>query len=255
MSQYNILQAIYMSFYSKKLYRDVAMNWGGKAVFYLFVVLMLSWIMATFNVQRIINRGYDTKSDIFISQVPVVTIKDGKISTPERRPYVITDPDGKETIAIIDTTGKYTDINKTNTSLLITETEVITKPKKNEIKIYQIPSQFNQTIDPKVINGYIKNYIGFAWIFLYIIFVLASFVYRLIQAIFYSIIGKIVSLIFGSAVTFGQITQITMMALTPPIIVATLIDIFKLEYAHINLLCFVLAMVYMCFGILANKNP
>lgn len=46
MPYYSILQSIYMSFFSKNLYRDVSKNWSiNKAYFNLFLVIIIAYII------------------------------------------------------------------------------------------------------------------------------------------------------------------------------------------------------------------
>ena len=44
MKQFGLLRAIWLSFYSPELYRDVARNWRGFGLLYLTVLLALSWL-------------------------------------------------------------------------------------------------------------------------------------------------------------------------------------------------------------------
>lgn len=149
MQQYNVFQAIFLSFYSKKLYRDVATNWGGKSFAYLFLLVAIVSIFFVLTAQKVITHGYHELYAKVSPQLPVVTISDGKVSTPEQRPYIITDPDTHENIAVIDTTGQYKTIKEANASVLVTETEIMTHPKKDEVRVYQIPSSFSQVINPE----------------------------------------------------------------------------------------------------------
>lgn len=254
MSRYNIFQAIYMSFYSKDLYQDVGQNWGGKAFFYLLVLLSLSWIGQTAIFQTNINHLYDQGAEKLIAQVPVITIKDGKVSTPENRPYILKDPDGDGVIAVIDTSGKYTELDQDNGALLVTKTQIISKPKANETRIYQIPEKTNMTIDPSVVSSYIQKYISFAWVLMFPILVILSFVYRIIQAIFYAVIGKIFSLISSSDVRYGRILQITLIALTPAIVLSTIFSLIGVVFQHQNAAYFFISMLYMFYGIIANRK-
>ena len=179
MNQYNIFQALYLSFFSKDFYRDVARNWGGKTFLYLLFLVALSWLAATINIQRNLNYGYKYQSDAYIAQIPVMEVVNGKLKTPENRPYSIKDPDNGQLIAIIDTTGKYTTLDQSHTAILVTQTSVISK-RDNETKIYDLPANLNTTINPPVINNYIKDFVGFAWIPFFIIFVLCAYVYRIV---------------------------------------------------------------------------
>jgi hypothetical protein len=253
MTQHNIFQALYQSFYSKSLYRDVANNWGGKAFLYLLMLCFLSWIGATVNIQRSINHGYEKNSDTFVAQIPVMTVNAGKISTPENRPYFIAEPNSNNLFAVIDTSGTFTTLEKAKADILVTQTEIMSK-KSNETKIYQLPTDFNATIDAKHINGYVKAFIGYTWIFLLVFFVLASFVYRIIEGLVYSLIGKVFNAVLNASVSYGQILQIMLVAFTPTIVVSTLLDLFNVTFPRQLSIYFLLSMVYLFYGVLANKQ-
>lgn len=254
MSQYNIFHAMVASFYSRDLYRDVAKNWGGKALFYLLVLLALSWIPFCFILQHTLNQGYQKNSDKYAAQFPVLTIKDGKISTPENHPYFVTDPDTHENVVVIDTTGQYTTLDQAKAQVLVTDTEVISRPKPNEIRTDKIPSTLNMEIDPQVVNGYVKHYLGFAWVAFFILFLLGSYIYRIIQALIYGIIGKIFTAMTSSPLSYGQVWIMSMVAITPAVVLATICDIFSLSYPLQSFSYFLLAMIYLFYGVVANKN-
>jgi len=254
MRQYNIFQAIYLSFYSKNLYRDVATNWGGKAFLYLLMIVALSWVLFTYQFQHSLNMIYAANADKLVAQMPVVTIKDGKISTPEERPYVIHDPETKQVFAVIDTTGKYTSLDEAKAEVLVTQTQIISRHNENQIRTTSLPNKLNMVIVPETVNAIVKRYLNFAWIFFFVIFVVAGYAYRLIQALIYSIIGKIFGVIAKVPLSYGQILQIAMVAITPVIVVATIFDFFAIQFAYQLLFYFILAMIYLFYGIVANRR-
>src|SRR5579885_312185 len=254
MQQYNIFQAIYLSFYSKKLYRDVALNWGGKSFLYLFVLLAIVLTYFAYSIQHGINIGYQAFYTKISPQIPVITIVNGRIVTPENRPYFISDPVSHYTYAIIDTSGQYKTIEQAKTSMLVTQNELISQSKPNEIKIYKVPANMNQTLDPKVIDSYIEKYLGFAWIIFYIIVLFLFYIYRILQALLYAILGKIFAVMCGVPLTYGQIIQIMMVAITPVIILSVVLNMMNVSINHETLLFFILAILYLCYGIIANKS-
>ncbi len=254
MQQYNVLQAIFMSFYSRKLYQDVAMNWGAKSFLYLLLILALSWTFSVYQIQQNLSVGFNQLNKNIVSQIPILTIKKGILSTPENHPYFITDPDSHVNLAIIDTSGKYTNLQQLKTGVLITKTEIISQPHPNEFKIDEIPKKLTITLVPQTIQHYLQNYIGYSWIFIFIPFLLASYVYRIIQTLLYAIIGKIFSIIANVPITYFQVVQITMVAVTPVIIIASMIDALGFKIQHSILLYFTLAILYMFYGIIVNKK-
>lgn len=254
MSKYNIFQALYLSFFSRKLYKDVGENWGGKTFLYLFVLLALSWIGQTAIMQAGLTRLYAQASTEFMTQLPLVTIKNGNVTTPENRPYIIKDPSSAEVFAIIDTSGKFTDLSNAKSEILVTRTKIYEQRNKQEVRIHQLPDTLNMTINPVSINDYVKRLVGFAWIFIFTFVLITSYIYRVLQVLLYSVLGKIFSSISGANVDYGTILQITIVALTPAIALSTLLDLMSISLPHHYLVYFVIAMGYMIYGIQANKR-
>lgn len=254
MNQYNVLQAIFLSFYSSKLYREVAHRWGGKAFLYLLILLALVWIPFTYQIQHSLNVAYNKNNKQIISQIPIITIKNGILSTPENRPYFIKDPHSQAIIAIIDTTGKYQRLEQTNATMLATKTEIISHSGSNEVRTNQLPPKMNMTINPEIVNAYLKQFLGFMWIFFFLLFWIVAYTYRIIQALLYSAIGKLLAVVNHIPLSYGQIMQITMVAITPTILLATIFDFFAISFPFQNLFYFILAMIYLVYGLIANKS-
>ncbi len=168
MTQFNVFQALYMSFYSRRLYRDVASNWGGQSFGYLLLLLAFAWVVFTYQIQQVISRGYSQVSSEVVTQIPVITIKDGKLSTPENRPYFIKLSNSASPIVVIDTSGQYSAIDQIDTDLLVTSTKVFSKPNPNQQRIYDIPLKTNAVLVPENINDKVKSFVGFFWIPIFI---------------------------------------------------------------------------------------
>lgn len=255
MPQYGIFKAIFMSFFSKRLYRDVATNWGGKSFLYLLTIVALSSVYITYFLQTTLSEGYRTVyASILAPQVPIITVEKGIIKTPENRPYFITDPSTHVLYGVIDTTGQYTTLEQSKSFILVTQNQIITKPKPDETKIYQVSDQINQVFDPQVINQAIEKCIGYLWIGLFIAIVIFSYVFRILQAFLYSLVGKIFAWLFGVKLTYWQIVQIMMVAITPVMVIEVILQIIKVGFPHEMLLLFLLGILYMFYGILANKK-
>ncbi len=254
MRQYGVWQAIIMSFYSKKLYRDVATNWGGVVFLYLLLLLALAMVYWTIQIQQGLNQVYVKVTDEFVAQIPVLTVKNGRISTPEKRPYLIKDGDNKEVIAIIDTTGKYKSLEGTKAGLLVTDSEIISQSKPTETRIDKLPANMSFVFDPVIVNEYIKGVFSWAWILLFPVMVIVAFLYRLVQALVYAIIGRLFGAITKSGVTYAQTLQIAMVSITPVIVLVTIIDAFNIRVPYCGLLGFLIGIGYLFYGVLANKR-
>lgn len=255
MKEYNYLQAIYMSFYSRKLYRDIVQHWGGGVVLYLFILLLLCWVAMMFRIQPTINIGLKQISDKYVMQLPEIKFKDGQAQTPENKPYFITEPNAGKVIGVIDTSGKYKtldDVPKT-AQMLLTNDMVYYYDNSNNIKSGTIPKTLNADLKPEQIKTSIIKFGGWLWILLLPFFLLGSFIYRLVQALLYAIIGKIFAALGSISLDYSNVLKLSMIAITPAIILGTILDWFDVTFHLQWLLYFVIAMVYLVFALGANR--
>jgi len=243
-----------MSFYSKKLYQDIALRWGGKSFLYLFMLLALSSLVWSLLLQHYALEAYQSFSTKIIPQIPVITLHDGKINTPEKRPYFIVDAETHKPFAVLDTTGKYTSLEQAQTPILITETQILIQSGPNETKIYKLTEPLNQTINPEAIKKFGDKYIHFLWIFVFPFIFIIFYLYRVLLALFYSLLGKMLCAFFKINLAYGQIVQMMLVAMTPVIIISDLQCILNISIRHEMLLYFLLDISYLFYGILANKD-
>src|SRR6185312_11793778 len=194
MKQYGCFQAIFMSFYSGKLYRDVARNWGASIFLYLLLLLIICWGILMVPLQRNLNQGISEMMNDMMTEWPkTITVKDGIVSTPENRPYFIKDNKTNETLIVIDTSGKYTQLQDTQAGMLVTkdtlmywnnsphaeEVHAVVKKDESEqavsiemmdnngkMTIEKIPNNLSFTMDPVKAKAFFLKIMDWLWILL-----------------------------------------------------------------------------------------
>jgi hypothetical protein len=252
MRQYSFLKAIVMSFYSKDLYRDVKLNWGGSAILYLLLLLTVTWIPLITIMQTQVNKNAPGVLTTFFSQMPKTDIKNGIVQTPENKPYFFSDPETKKVFGVIDTSGEFTTL-KDDMVFLVTKNQIFTNSKHHETKIFTLSSSTNYVIDPVVYKAKILKVIQWLWLAVFPIVILGSFIYRLIQTFFYAIFGKIFALTSGIHLGYMKIYTLTLVALTPVILFETVIELAGVSFPLHWVVNFILAMAYLLFAVRANK--
>jgi hypothetical protein len=254
MKQYGYLQAIFMSFYSRNLYRDVAKNWGGGVFLYLLLLLVICWALLMFRMQPVINQSAEHFANTIVVQLPEsINIEKGSAKTAENRPYPIKDPDTHKTVVMIDTSGKYTDLQQTEAQILMTKDTLIYSD-NNAIKIQKIPVDIKLSIKPEYIKEFAVKFAGWSWIFLFPIFLIGSFLYRFIESLFYAVLGKVFALLTNIEISYIVITKLALVALTPAIVISTLVEWYG-HWPHNHVLFyFVLSMAYLMFAIGAVRE-
>lgn len=258
MKKYNYLQAIYMSFYSKQLYRDVAENWGAGVVLYLFMLLFFCMCVLALFIQPQINVAVKAGLDNILPQVPELDIKNGVITTPEKKPYLIKESNTSDkVIVIVDTSGQYTSLDNVPSSArtLITDTKVYYSDKPNTVKVYKLPNNLTYDFKPETAKAPIITFVKWLWVIYIPLMLFGMFIYRLVQSLIYAVFGKIFALIGGVKLYYSQVLKLTIIALTPPIILHLIVSmILNLRFAHELLAYFIFAMAYLIFAISANKK-
>lgn len=250
---YTLFEALYLSFYSKRLYREVAATWGGKAFVYAFLILTLAWIGHVIGYQTSINHIYKTTSHALVEQLPVITVDHGKISTPENRPYAIKAlDDPNQVIVMIDTSGQYTTLAEANAEVLMTENSIITKS-DNETKIYELPRALTYTFVPVMVNEKISAVIGYAWVLMLPFLILASFFVMIIKSLVYALIGRIFSAFTHAGVNYVQCMILYFVSVTPALALRTVFESFSIHFHYQGWLIFAISIAYLFFAILVNK--
>jgi hypothetical protein len=254
MRRYNFWQAIIMSFYSRNLYRDIAKNWNVNVALYLLMILTLSWLPSLFQMHKRLAVDVPVFTEYYLSQVPVITIKEGIVTTPEDRPYLILNKDdSNQVIGAIDTSGQYTKLDDTTFSFLLTKDALITRDKDNSITIHKISYKLNKDLIPAEFAQTISTWYPWLWLIFLPFLVLFSFVYRILQAAFFALIGKVFAIMLEIPISYGNIVKLTMVALTPAIIAKTLFAFYGIE-SSTTLGLLVVTLLYVFFAVYANKE-
>ena len=221
LKKYNCLQALYMSFYSRNLYRDVAENWGGGVILYLLLLILICCSLSVISMVPPMGVSYHAKfeniADQVITQLPSqITLKNGLISTPENRP----------------------------------------SKDANKITIQKIPPTLNITVTAAKGREWFLFFVDWFWLLILPFMIVGVFVYRVIQAAFYSVIGMIMAYTFKRQLDFLKIYKLAIISITPTIVLTTFFDWYSRTMTpfYVLLCYFILSMAYIMFAILSNPE-
>lgn len=257
MRAYSIISPIWKSFYSRGLYRDVAKNWRAAAFVYLLLLLILAWIPHIFKWHNFFGNFVKTESTALVAQIPTLTIKEGHLSVDKPTPYFIKDPDTGKVIATIDTSGEYNDIKDLQSAegvLLLTGDNIIYKVDDEEYRVRSLKGTPNMTVGAKDIEGWLQK--GQFWILLlfYPIIVFLSFLYRVVQSLIYGLAGLVFTFFTNTQLTYMACVSLAMVALTPAIIIGTVIDYFNINLPYDYWIYFLISMFYLYYGVDSNAS-
>ncbi len=218
-----MLTAIWQSAYSASLYRQVQ-TWRGKAIAYLALVLTLCWIPSLIKLQMSLSEGLARMENRVVSEFPVIRFAQGKISTPENRPYIFefADKTGKVKI-IIDTSGKYTSLEQPDVKLLLTRDRFFVRKNSGEVTMNSLSKMTAKpfTIDEAFIRKWSRVTrtwmlpIMFPFIFLF------SFLKRIVQAFFVALLGMLLVSALDVELDLGALFSLAIVSMTPAMVAGT----------------------------------
>ncbi len=255
MKQYTIIHPLYMAFYSKSLYRDVAANWPTWLSFlYLLSLLTLCWIPGTIRLDSDISDFVDNDAPKFVNQVPAINISKGEASIAEPQPYTIKDPDKGDPIMIIDTTGQVASLDNSKAIVLLTKTQLILKDRLQGNRILNLSEFGDMTIDKTQVYDWLEAFSEWFAILLYPFAVLFSFAFRSAQAALYALLGTLFSRTLSIGSNYRVMLRLAPISLTPVIILNTLVIFFRIPVPAPWLTNALIAAGYLVFAVRANLS-
>jgi hypothetical protein len=253
MKQYTIIHPLYMAFYSKSLYRDVASNWPTWFCFlYLLSLLALCWIPGMIRLDSDISEFVDAEAPKYVNQMPVVSISKGQASLAEPQPYIIKDPEKGDPVMIIDTTGQTTSIDNSKAMVLLTKTQLILKDRLQGSRMLNLSEIGDMTIDKAMVYDWLEAFLEWFAILLYPFAVLFSFTFKGIQAALYALIGILFSRIIKAGLNYKAMIRLAVISLTPVIILNTLTIFFRVPIPEPWLTNALITTGYLIFAIRAS---
>ncbi len=252
MKRYSTVHPLYLSFYSKDLYRDVARNWGKTAFLYLFLLLAVCAIPVMFKVHAAVSDYLRNEAPDIVKQIPTITISKGVASVSGETPYIIKDPKTNTPFFIIDTTGKTVSLKGSEAVILLTKTKLFFRSSASDTRAVDLSEIDALTISPSTVYDWIETFLDYFIYLFYPFALLFSFLFRAVEALIFGVIGTIFAKHVGVPLAYRATLGIAAVSLTPAIILDTFYN-----YAEINipfwwLFDFLVALGYLLFAVQAN---
>ena len=257
MQKYNLLHPLFLSFYSKSLYRDVAKNWRGMVFLYLLLLLAVSWIPTAVEAHWRFDHYAEKNLLPLVEQIPMITVKDGEVSTVVETPYFVLDPETKREIAVIDLTGEYTSPEDIDAQILLTRNRLFMKyTNRPETRMYDLSGIKEFTLTQEIIRDWIELDRDWLAIVLYFFVLLFSYAYRTLQALLYGAIGLLFAKLARTRLSYSSSVRLAIIAVTPVIVIDSVREVLNMLFISTPwwIGAFVIAMVYLFFGVKANSK-
>lgn len=250
MQRYRMSQAPFMAFFSLNFYRDVGVHWKGSGFPYLLLLLAICWVPGFVQFQLSVNDYVDNRAWALLSQIPSIKIIKGEVSVDVAEPHKIIAPHSGKVLAVIDTTGTMTSLEGTEARVLLTRSEVLLKD-DFQTRTFGLKNVDHFPLDRQRVSGWLETFRRYGAIVFFPFAVVGSFAFRILQVMVYAAIGLLFAKLCKTSMPYQTLLRLSVMAVTPVIIVGTIVGIADVEIPLHNLLYFVMGMVYLFLGVKA----
>lgn len=268
---YSYWRAIYMSFYSSRLYVDVAKRWQGFGILYLLLVIAIASIPLSARIIYDFNRYFDEQMILPLTKLPPLYVQNGGVVFDKPMPYLIKNKTGA-IVAIVDTTGKIKNMDNVYPQLtvLITKDKLYFRPPKFHLFFdTPTPTKSEDTFVQPLDKSSNEVFDAKAWIassgIMTLKFMTELFVYPLVMTFLFGLyvvfmlalafIGQLFAqIIFKFKIPYKMAARVLLVASTVQITVFFILLTTSVVFSGTGLLYMVLLAVYFNYGILCVKR-
>lgn len=254
MQRYSMVHPLYLSFFSKSLYQDVARNWKGLCLTYLFALLALSVIPGVMKIRTNLINFFNTDAPAFVKQMPTITVKDGKVSISKPQPYYIRDEKTDKPVMIIDTTGKVSSLSHSPAVVLVTKTSVIIKTDEDETRTFDLSDVKSLVVTRKVIYDWMDSFQDWSAFIFYPLALFFSFIYHIFEVLFFAAIGHMFARSLQARLPFSSVVRLAVIAITPSVILGTLLAVVQIGVPYWWYVSLIISTGYVYFAVRSNSG-
>ena len=256
MKRFGPLQALYLSFFSRDLYRDVAKHWKGIGILYLLFLLAITWLPSGFRVFNGLKTFSQDKGAALAQQMPRITIGNGEMRAEPPGRHELKDPTTGEVFAVVDDSIDEVPAQVPNDMMVLARKEFGTF-QRNQRRVWTIAPGVNYELSSADVQQFLSRAPYWAAPLIYVCALVGSLVFRTVQILVYGSIGLWFAKRVKAGIDYRTAVRIAAVAVTPVIILRTLIWFMPTEPAwYVRWpVAFVITVLLIRFGVRAAAEP
>ena len=238
----------YLSFFSRDLYRDVAVRWTGSGLGYLFLLLCVTSIPLTFQLAGALEQIKVVYMQHVIDKLPPLQIEQGVLTTDVPQPYVIRLPEMEEPFMVIDTRGTPAGEDEFQAPVVLQADRMIID-NQGEVRSYPFENISQFTLDKAELSAWLDKVMGYVKPLAYLPVLASEFIYRALQAVIYAVGGLVFATWLKVRLPYGVLLRLTCVALTPSLLLGVLVSWLGINFGLLGLVLFLVSQGYLFFAI------
>lgn len=253
--RYSRLAALVLSFFSSNLYRDVAQRWRGFGFWYLVLLVSVSWLPFAIKAQVGFSKFVRQEAPRTLQGFPGITINQGVVSIDRPEPYLWRDPDSKEVIMYVDTSGAFDLPEGARAKVKLGRSQVTVEQSAYETRTYDLSQVQSFSVDKTRLLGWMQTASYWIGVGLFGFMAVLTLVWHLIQILIYAAIGLALCGMLGARLDYPALLRLAVIAITPAVLIDTALDFAGVHLPFSGWVWLALEMAYLALAIKANAAP
>ncbi len=218
----------------------------GRSFLYLFLLIITISLFLSVRLSSTIVHLTSEFVGKVGEKIPEIRITEGVVSVPIAQPYVYV----VENYAfIIDTTGQVSSLDDYDSGMLLTRDKLIYKDKaRMKTESYDLSKINSLYLTPETLNNWLRKGSKVLIPILFIILVIYYLVAKNIQLFLFSLAALLANQIKNKKLSYHELLNIGVYALTPPTLLASVMILFNLRFPLFGL---IYSLLYILIIVLA----
>ncbi|WP_461205823.1 DUF1189 domain-containing protein [Clostridium sp. DL1XJH146] len=235
------------SFFNFPAYRKMIKQSYGKSFLYGVLLSLILSVFVTINIGIKLNDGIKELTKIYESDVPYFEMNDGELDVDIEMPY-ITDDEGSALYIDTREDADKTVMDDYEQGFFIFRDGIVQK-QAFQVQTYEFSEfteigNFNKN-DVDKIYPMLKGFKAIAYVAIYIGYFIFSILSFLLLSILYGLIGLIIKAIMKSDLTFTELANASIYALTVPKVIKVFLSLVRVNVPHYWIFTFIIMTVYL----------
>ena len=234
-----------------KFYKEAKDFKLSRAMKYIFSLILLITIAVTLRYSYDFKKGLNLAVNWAEQNLPLIVIENGIAKTDVIQPFRVSEEDFT---FIIDTTGGVTSLDEYERGILLMNDKVVYKESDIKTETYSLSNVQSLRIDETFIKALRKNAL---WILFPIMLVAAYIgfcIAKFFQILFFSMLSLATSSITGTKLSYKQIFNIGIYALTPSAVLGALLAILGIQLPFFGIIYCGLYIIYLIMAVRSCKE-
>jgi hypothetical protein len=256
MRRHRTYEALWLSFFSRSLYRDVAQCWGGIAAGYLVLLATISWAPVAISMQRQALEYSDARVAALFAGTPAIQIHDGVVTFDPPGRHEIRDAETGTLVAILDVDGDLAELDglEDEVVMLTRSKFVLHRARRGETRSYDLSEVESFSVASEDLVRWVNAIRRWGTLLVIPLLVMCSLVYRLLQTAALGGLGVIAARVLHAELSYAAAVRVAAVAITPAVLFDAGSDLLGLQPPpRWTLLSAALNVGFLIFGVTANR--